>query len=43
MPGLRWISEPPEALTSHGGAAIATELNWIAFVGVIALCAWNCG
>jgi hypothetical protein len=37
LPGLRWDNEPAEALASHAGAAIATELNWLAFGGVIAL------
>jgi hypothetical protein len=37
LPGLRWDTEPGEALASQAGAAIATELNWLAFGGVIAL------
>jgi hypothetical protein len=37
LPGLRWDTEPGEALASQAGAAIATELNWLAFAGVIVL------
>jgi VWA domain-containing protein/aerotolerance regulator-like protein len=37
LPSLHWDSEPGEALASHAGAALATELNWLAFGGVIAL------
>jgi hypothetical protein len=37
LPGPRWISEPAEALAPASAAALPTELNWLAFGGVIAL------
>jgi hypothetical protein len=37
LPGLRWITEPAEALAPTNAAALPTELNWLAFGGVIAL------
>jgi hypothetical protein len=37
LPGLRWIGEPAEVLMPSTAAALPTELNWLAFAGVIAL------
>jgi Aerotolerance regulator N-terminal/von Willebrand factor type A domain len=37
LPGLRWVNNSADALAPATAAKLATELNWLAFVGVIAL------